>query len=375
MKKILIALLVFIYSTTSIAQNQSKNTSLKNRIDSLLQTYFSDSLPGASVAIVNNNTIFFQKSYGISNIHSKEKISASSDFNICSLTKQFTAIAILQLEEKHLLSLQDKIIRFFPDMAQHVANTVTVKELLTHSSGIIDHYDYTNTTGMHHAHNADVYNAIKNIDSTYFVPGTQFRYSNTAYCLLALIVEKLSGLSFNDYMEKNIFKPAGMLHTTIWNEGSDIHNETTGYDYDSSSKSFIQSGPGEHIFFSTEGDGGIYTSTNDYIKWFKALQSGKIFSRKIVTEARSIEFTISEKQKAGYGFGWFIDENGQYKKVYHSGDNGGFRTYSFTIPSLNYMIVIFANRSDINIEDIVQKIYHLQWPDATPFINIEVLTS
>lgn len=367
--------MAFIICATSMAQNFNNSIALKNQIDSLLQSYFKDSQPGASVAIIHNNSIFFQKSYGLANIFSNENISTSSNFNICSLTKQFTALAILQLQEKHLLSFQDKLIRFFPDMNTHIANSITVKELLTHSSGIIDHYDYTNTTGMHHAHNADVYHAIKDIDSTYFVPGTQFRYSNTAYCLLALIVEKLSGVSFNEYMGKNIFKPAGMFNTTIWNEHTKIYNETTGYDFDSTTNSYIQSGPDEHIFFSTEGDGGIYTSINDYIKWFEALQSGKIFSEKIVKEARNIEFTINEQQKAGYGFGWFIDDSGKYKKVYHSGDNGGFRTYSFSIPSLNYMIVIFANRSDINIEDIVQKIYQLQWPGAAPFINIEILTS
>jgi CubicO group peptidase (beta-lactamase class C family) len=188
-------------------------------------------------------------------------------------------------------------------------------------------------------------------------------------------VEKVSGEPFNNYMEKNIFKPAGMNYTAVWNENTEIKNETTGYDFDSLTGRFIQSGPGEHIFFSTEGDGGIYTSTNDYIKWFQALQAGKIFSKKIVSEARNIEFKINAAPKTGYGFGWFIDENGKNKKVYHSGDNGGFRTYTFTIPSKNYMIAIFANRSDINIEDIVQKIFQLQWPESTPFIKIEALTS
>jgi CubicO group peptidase (beta-lactamase class C family) len=192
--------------------NQTKS------IDSLLKIIYSDSLPGASIAIIKDNKPIFQKSYGVTNVITKQNIDASSNFNICSLTKQFTAVAILQLEEKHLLSLDDKLSRFFPEMNKKVADVITIQQLLTHSSGIIDHYDYTNTENMKHAHDSDVYNAIKNIDSTYFIPGTQFRYSNTAYCLLALIIEKLSGMSYNECMKENIFKPAGMANTVIWNE-------------------------------------------------------------------------------------------------------------------------------------------------------------
>ncbi|HEX5152318.1 MAG TPA: serine hydrolase domain-containing protein [Parafilimonas sp.] len=364
---IVIFFCMYVYSS---AQQNNNDT-----IDSLLQSTYSDSLPGASIAIVKDNKTIFQKSYGVTDIATKRHIEASSNFNICSLTKQFTAVAILQLEEKHLISLDDKLSRFFPEMNQRVADVITIQELLTHSSGIIDHYDYTKTENMKHAHNIDAYNAIKNIDSTYYIPGTQFRYSNTAYCLLALIIEKLSGMSYSEYMEDNIFKPAGMMNTIVWNENAAIKNQVTGYDWDSTAHVFKISGADEHIFFSTEGDGGIYTSVNDYILWFKALQSNTIISKNITGKARKIEFVIDAAKKAGYGFGWFIDESEKATKVYHSGSNGGFRTYSFTIPSQNYLVVIFSNRDDVDLESLVQKIVQLQWPSMIPFIKIEKLTS
>ncbi len=346
----------------------------EQKIDSLLSKTYPAHLPGISIGIVENGKTVYKKSYGISNISTGNKLTASSNFNICSLTKQFTAIAILQLQQKHLLSLNNKISRFFPDMNKQLADVITVKQLLTHTSGIPDHYAYINTKGMRHAHNIDVYNAAKHADSTYFTPGTKFRYSNTAYCLLALIIEKLSGKTYNDYMAEYVFKPAGMQHTVIWNEKAIIQNEVTGYERDSLDN-LIQSGPGEHIFFSTEGDGGIYTSVDDYIKWFAALQSGKVFSKTIVDEARSIQFMIDANKKTGYGFGWFVDTQEAQYKVYHSGDNGGFRTYSFSIPSLNYLIVIFANRNDINVEQIVQQIVNMQFPSLKNFTPTEVLTS
>ena len=249
-----------------------------------------------------------------------------------------------------------------------------IRHLLTHTSGIIDHYAYADTDHLKHAHNADVYNAIKDVDSLYFMPGTQFRYSNTGFCLLGLIIERVSGITYNSYMDQFIFRPAGMQHTTVWNENNGIVQPATGYEWDSTQNKIEISGENEHIFFSTEGDGGIYISIHDYIQWLHALQEGKVFSKSIVNKAMSIEYSIKKESGLGYGFGWFVDESSTYKKVYHSGSNGGFRTYSFTIPG-QYSIIIFSNRADIDVESIVQKINGILYPGSKPFTPIEVLTS
>ncbi|HYJ63718.1 MAG TPA: serine hydrolase domain-containing protein [Parafilimonas sp.] len=364
-----------IFSILFIMLSTAAECQTIQRIDSLLTTIYSDSKPGASVAIVEDNKTLFKKSFGVSNIETGEKISSSTNFNICSLTKQFTALSILQLAEKNKLSLTDKLSHFFPEINKNMADAITVKDLLTHSSGIPDHYDYTDTKNMRHAHDSDVLNAIKNADTLYFKPGSKFQYSNTAFCLLALIIEKTSGLNYSDYLKRNIFQPAGMKHTTVWNEQTKIFSPAIGYSWDSAKNKFEQSGPDEHVFFSTEGDGGIYTSVDDYLKWFAALQNDKIFSRKIINEARSIEFTIDAEKKLGYGYGWFIDESTTPKKVYHSGSNGGFRTFSFTIPKENFLIVIFSNRDDIDIEEVVLKMIQILKPNDKPFTKIEVLTS
>ena len=184
--------------------------------------------------------------------------------------------------------------------------------------------------------------------------------ATAGYCLLALIIEKLSGMTYNGYMGKNIFEPAGMKHSLVWNEHATIPNEVTAYERDSTNH-LVRSGAAEHIFFSTEGDGGIYTSVDDYVKWFTALQSVNVFSKAIVDKARSIQFMIDKSKRVGYGFGWFVDEQSDQHKVYHSGDNGGFKTYSFSIPSLHYLVVIFSNRNDINVEEIVQQILKMQF--------------
>jgi CubicO group peptidase (beta-lactamase class C family) len=332
------------------------------QVDSLLETIYKPGAPGISILIIKNGTPIFNDSYGIANLETKTSIDSKTSFNIGSLTKQFTAFAILQLTESKKLSLDDPISKFFPALNKKVAETITVKELLTHSSGIIDHYDLSETKNMAHAHIDDVLNAIKNIDSTYFPPGSHFRYSNTAYCLLSLIIEKISGMGYAEYLTKNIFTPLGMKKTVVWNEKEQITNEASGYEFDSTTTSFKKSGANENIFFSTEGDGGIYTSVDDYLKWFNALQSGTIFPKEMIGLARSPQFPIDKENRLSYGYGWFIDESSVPVTVYHSGSNGGFRAYSFSIPKKNFLILIFSNRDDVDLEKVIKKIYTIISP-------------
>ena len=153
MKILIFFVPILIISITAFGQVSLFMNNTK-KVDSLLQSVYADDLPGASVAIVHDGKVILKKSYGVREIDSKEKISSSTNFNIASLTKQFTAMAILQLAEKNKLSLSDKLSHFFPKMNPKLADAITVKELLTHTSGIPDHYDYTNTKNMHHAHDS-----------------------------------------------------------------------------------------------------------------------------------------------------------------------------------------------------------------------------
>src|SRR5260221_6178857 len=130
-----------------IMQAQSSNHDVK-QIDSLLRTIYKDDMPGAAVAILENGKVLFKKSYGIARVGTNEKIAMKTNFNIGSLTKQFTALAILQLAEKNKLALSDNLLKFFPNINQTIGNIITIRELLTHSSGIIDHYEHTDTRNM-----------------------------------------------------------------------------------------------------------------------------------------------------------------------------------------------------------------------------------
>jgi D-alanyl-D-alanine carboxypeptidase len=350
-------LLIALMTQTSLPMQGQQTTAARwHQVDSLFRTIYKNDEPGVSIAIGEQEKVMFKNSYGIADMETRQKTSSSTKFNIGSLTKQFTAMAILQLAEKKKISLDDKLSKFFPEVNERIAEAITVRQLLTHSSGLVEHYDLTDTANMRHAHNADVLKAIKNVDSTYFSPGSDYRYSNTAYCLLALIVERVSSMSYSAYLKMNILQPLGMTNTTVWNENEKIANKATGYEYDDSTRTFKRSDADENIFFSTEGDGGIYTSIDDYLKWLNALQTAKVVSRANINLARSPHFTINKEQKLSYGYGWFVDESSAPRIVYHTGSNGGFRAFTYTIPDEGYMIVIFSNRTGVDLQNLISEI-------------------
>ena len=193
-------------------------------------------------------------------------------------------------------------------------------------------------------------------DSLYFPSGARYRYSNTAYCLLGMLIEKISGLSYPAFLQQNIFGPLGISDATVFQINRRIVNRVIGYEFTKEGK-FLQSDAGESIFFSTEADGGIYISMNNYMKWCRAVESGKFSKTPEIRKAWQGQTPIDSMRGLWYGYGWFIHQpDGLPKAVYHTGFNGGFRTVVFMIASMDYCISIFSNRPDIDLEELVSLI-------------------
>ena len=342
-------------------------------IDSLMRSLYSAGDPGCAITILRNNKPVFSKGYGVANRESNIPINTRTVFNVGSVTKQFTAMAILQLEAAGKLSLDDKLGKYFPQFPKNQANGVTIRHLLTHSSGIIDHYDYVDTKNIKHGTDADVLHAVEKIDSFYFPPGTGYRYSNTAYCLLALIIAKQSGMSYPDYLREHIFRPLGMQQTFIIDMKKPLDQVATGYE--KTDTGFKQLGPDESIFFTTQGDGGLYTSIEDYKKWWLALQKPNTLSTNWIKRARSAEHPIDEKMHLSYGFGWFVNDSDSIPAVYHSGSNGGFRAIIFTLPKTGYALIIFSNRTGTDLEDLAKEINKILRINNKSFSKLDKLIS
>jgi CubicO group peptidase (beta-lactamase class C family) len=347
--------------------------SAEKQIDSLMKAYYQPDLPGAVIDVELNNKTVFKKGYGKANLVTGSSITAEDNFNIGSLTKQFTAFAVLDLFYKGKFSRNDSIGKFLK--LRYPVSSIRIFQLLSHCSGIPDHYGFVDTNKVKHAMDKDVMLAMQKADSLYFLPGTHYRYSNTAYCLLGMLIEKLSGLSYGDYLQKNIFIPLGIQDAMVFQFGHPISKRVTGYDL-SPERKFIRSDEDESVFFSTEADGGLYISMNNYMKWCRAIESGKFSNTPMIRNAWQGQTLVDTLKGLWYGNGWFIQQPaGSNKVVYHTGFNGGFRTVVFMIPSVNYCISIFSNRGDIDLEELVTRINQILAVNDNSFIKSGPLES
>jgi CubicO group peptidase (beta-lactamase class C family) len=313
---------------------------LTTAVDSVLRDYASPSGPGASVLIRRDGRTILARSYGLADVEAGVATTPQTNYRLASLTKQFTATAIMLLKEDGKLRYDDPIARFLPDLPQS-ARGVTIRMLLTHTSGLWAYEDFVPDSQTTQVHDADVPALIAHADSGYFPPGSAYRYSNTGYALLALIVERASGEPFARFLADRIFAPLGMTHTVAYESGvSTIANRAFGYTVDNGHVTRTDQSSTSAVL----GDGGIYTSLDDLAKWDAALDAHALVSESDQREAWTSAVTTSGA-RVGYGFGWFVDSASDGPRLRHYGETRGFTNAILKIPARRLTIVILTNRT------------------------------
>ena len=278
----------------------------------------------------------------------------ATNYRLASVTKQFTAMAILILAERKRLSLDDDLTKFFPDYPAY-GKQITVRHLLTHTSGLRAYEDLIPDGRTAQVKDLDVLDLLKRTSGTYFAPGSEWRYSNTGYSHLALIVEKASGMRFAAFLKKDIFDPLHMSGTVAFEDGiSTVRNRAYGY---------TERGSGfertdQSVTSAVLGDGGIYSSVDDLYRWDQALYT----TRLVRAETMQAAFTpavLSGGTKTTYGFGWEIGEHRGLKTVRHGGSTVGFRTHIMRIPEKRFTVIVLVNRNNAKPEEIADRIADL----------------
>ena len=199
-----------------------------NDIDALFRDYSGD-VPGASVIVLRGDAVVFRKSYGLADLEQHIAASPDTHYRLASITKQFTAAAVLTLASEGKLSLDDPIRKWLPSLPPY-ANAITIKHLLTHTSGLIDYEDVIAASTKTQLKDVDVLRLLEQQTTTYFAPGSKYQYSNTGYAFLALIVEKASSQGFAGFLRSRIFEPIGMNTTVAHEEGiSTVDHRVYGY--------------------------------------------------------------------------------------------------------------------------------------------------
>ena len=289
---------------------------------------------GKGILVINNGKVVYENVSGLADRQAGTLVNTKTNFRMASVTKQFTAAAIYLLIKQGRLKLTQNLTEFFPDFCA-VGKNITIHHLLTHSSGIVDYEEIMPKDLKSQLSDKDVLDMVKNVNRTYFLPGSQFRYSNSAFCLLALIIEKASGEKYDDFLNNEIFKPLGMSKTVVYEADKNIPNRAFGYALNENKQIYFSD---QSHTSATKGDGGVYTSLDDYEKWFRKRKTvlGLDFN-KLFPLSNSLIF-----DKNYYSFGWFVSK-GNPEVLFHSGSTCGFTNMVVEVPATHTLVVYFTD--------------------------------
>ena len=304
------------------------------------------------ILVAKGNSIIYEEYKGYKDLRTRIPLDENSPMHIASTSKNFAAAAILKLVEDGRVSLNDSLNKFFPNFPY---SGVTVKMLMNHRSGLPNYIHYMERMGWNknqYATNQDVLNSLYTMHPTpEFKAGTRFSYSNTNFVLLALIVEKLTGMPYADYLKKNFFEPFEMNNTYVFSLADSL----------TAIKSYKLNGTIWKWDFleNTYGDKNIYTTPRDLLKWSLALSEGKVISQPLLDSA-FIPYSNEKPGVHNYGFGWrlLMLHNGK-KVIYHNGRWHGSNAAFAKLPDENVTIIIIGNRYDVNIYNIARKSFDI----------------
>ncbi len=302
-----------------------------------------------SVLVAVDGKVIYRNAFGMADFRANTPLTLESPSGLASVTKQFTAMAVMMLAEQGRLALDDRVSKFIPDFSQSpIASGITIRHLLNHTSGIPDYGDL----GIDDSSLSEkqLITSVLRRDSVFRTPGERYQYCNPGYALLAIIVERVSGESFADFLDRRIFQPLEMGHT---------------YVFDSPTKRRADAAKGYDLFGQEDdlgptaipGDGGMYSTVDDLFKWDQAL-----YSDRLVRQERLAEAFTPGKVRAGastYGFGWNITKKAGQKIVWHTGKAAGFRAYIGRRMGEKITVILLTNKGDskrLEINDAILSI-------------------
>ncbi len=303
-------------------------------IDALMQRY-DGQVPGAAVLVLHDGKPVFRRGYGLAVLEDRTAVTAQTNFRLASVSKQFTAAAILLLAEDGALTLDDPLKRWLPSLPA-AADAITLRQLLSHTSGLLDYEDLMAADATAQVHDQDVLHLLEAQDRTYFTPGTAYRYSNSGYALLALVVGKASGSDFATFLRQRIFLPLGMRDSVAHQDGvDDIARRAYGYsEVDGRWQRTDQS-----LKSAVLGDGGIYSSVDDLARWDAALYDQRLLKATSLTQMFSPAAPTAEPDVPFYGFGWRLNGGAHW----HSGESIGFRNVILRYPAQRLTVIVLSN--------------------------------
>ena len=338
--------ILFLFVVIILFNNcNTKSSSYSNDLDNIFDSVFKADEPGGAVLIAKDGKVIYEKGFGVVDITTKKPISNNTLFNVGSISKTFVAFGILQLAKENKLSIDDDIYKYFPDFKDSsIAKKIKIHHLLTHSSGLPDIRNVQEDSVFYlTAKDEENWAPIKKADSVEFQPGERFNYSNPAFNGLALIIEKVTGMKWQEYIRKKIMEPAGMKTSTITDGPYPESGVSHGYLFDG--KNYFEKDYGEEPTFAAAGNGGVWSSVEELWKYEQAIQKN-VFLDSVWTKRSRTVYDLSNWKDSippFIGLCWFITKTNNENMIGHTGSQGGFRADYVWLPKKKIFYVILCN--------------------------------
>lgn len=330
---------------------QAGMADIRDAIDRLMLPY-EGNVPGASLLVLKDGKAVVNRSYGRADLEKGIEAVPTTNYRLASVSKQFTAAAILLLAQDGKLAIDDPARKWLPTLPR-AADGMSLRHLLDHTSGLLDYEDLMVKPYEGQISDAGVLALLQNEDRLNFPPGSTYRYSNSGYALLALVVERASGLSFPEFLRTRVFAPLGMHDTLAYVAGGpEVPRRSWGY----SEKGGKWERTDQNEYSAVLGDGGIYSSISDLARWDAAAYDDRLLSDASRAMAFGKQVQVSAEPEATYyGFGWRITDDRQW----HSGESIGFRNTLVRWPKQRLTVIVLSNRNDPTPYDMALEIGEL----------------
>jgi CubicO group peptidase (beta-lactamase class C family) len=328
-------------SEVTLTQEQEQKVA---KIDSVLNYYHKQGILNGAVLVAEAGKVIYQKGFGYANMETKDPLEPKSNFRLASVSKQFTAVCIMMLAEQGKLNYDDNFRKYIPELKYE---GITIRHLLWHTSGMPDYVELMDKHWDPDKYyvNDDVLKMMtKHHPEKHFEPGEKYEYSNTGYVLLASIVERVSGVSFKEFVQQNIFDRIGMSSSVVpvgEKDFEEMANRVYGYDM-TEDGGYVDN---DYNHYNAYGDGGIYSNLIDLFKWNEALYTEKLVKQETLQEAYK-PYMLNDGSIGDYGFGWNVREIDSNKIVGHSGGWVGFLTYISRDITNRHCVIVLTNRGN-----------------------------
>ena len=386
MKALAILLMGTLLTMTAVDRAQRLMPPSAADIAKIFDGVATDKTPGLAVLVKKDDHVIFERGYGVKELRTESKIDTKANFRLASVTKQFTAMAVMLLVHDKKLTYETTLGEIFPEFPEY-GKKITVRQLLNHTSGLTDYEDLMDAAEKRQGkiwsperqiQDAEVLKLLKKENKGKFAPGTKWDYSNSGYVVLGLIVAKISGKCYGDFLHERIFAPQEMADTVVYQKGKNtVPNRAYGH-----SPAKLTHHRWDDTFFAasdqsstsaTLGDGGVYSSVDDLSKWDDALRNHTLLSAEEMKPALepakfggSANVTLPDDAPTAlhgvpveYGFGWFLDPYKGHERMWHYGDTTGFKTAIQRFTKDGLTIIILCNRTDLDPGALATKVADL----------------